>query len=181
MKMKIFVVASVSLVAVLVFTASAFAISMPDYIKSLQEGMHTNISVRGHFVTVEGNSESYQNMIPALLMTGVLNNEMSQQFFEIRPITVANAVLLSSITGFLDLYYKSHTNNIHVVCFLEKRNDYGRINRLKFFSFNFSKSINDQVDWNNFITANLMKIAPGFSYEPWAMMALGQELQGVGQ
>lgn len=170
----------ISLISLL--PCSAWADSFSDTIKDVSI-MGTSIKLverKVPLIIIDGSESKYQNEIEILQAMNVLNQSVRSQFFDIRPITVANVVLLLTSASIVESYYKTRSGTVHIIAYLNSRNEYGKKVRLKFLSFDFTKKIYNQIDWNHFASPNLIKVAPNFAYEPWVYPIVSQEMQGVG-
>lgn len=164
------------------FPSAGWADSLSVTIGNLAS-MGTSVKiVQGEKTTLilHGRESAYQNEIDTLQKIGLLNSSMSQQFFSFRPITVASVVLITSCAALVHSYYDGRAKDLHVVAYLDARNDYGKRVRSRFLSFDFTKKVYDKIDWDNFLPKSLLVVAPNFTYAPWVPPAISQEMEGVG-
>ena len=106
--------------------------------------------------------------IDALKGMGLLNNDLSQTFVNLHPNRpVAAIATFAAVMTIIAEYRTEQTDQANFVVFLNIPDVYGKIQVQQLFSFDFNRKLFDRVNWDNFETANLAKIAPHFKFSPW--------------
>jgi hypothetical protein len=105
--------------------------------------------------------------IPTLQQLGVLNSELGQTYINQHEDLMVGVVMLFASTMILPPAYKSSA--IDAVEFRGTEtivDDYGHKQQVDAFSFHFNRKLFQKIDWGNFDSKRLMKIAPGFRFGP---------------
>lgn len=106
--------------------------------------------------------------VPVLQKLGILNPDITQTRINQQPNLIAMTFAVSMAPVVTKELYDSQqgVDKCHFVQFLDDVDDYGHDEQIEMFSYNFNRKLHKRVNWDNFDSKNLMKIAPGFHFSP---------------
>lgn len=102
--------------------------------------------------------------IPALKDAGFLNPDITQTQINTAPNMICSVYVLEAVVAIIHPLYESSQklNKSHWSVALKLPDDYGNIQDQVMYTFDFNRALDKKINWDNFQTFNLYKVAPNF-------------------
>lgn len=114
--------------------------------------------------------------IPRLQQAGLLNPDINQTAINLMPISLSSVLAQEiSLAALMSMYQDPHVNQIRVNSYLQVPDDYGNMESHLMHSFSFNRKLYGRINWQNFQSDKLAKVAPGFKYSQWALSKVAGE------
>lgn len=106
--------------------------------------------------------------IPDMQKAGLLNSDITQTAINMAPNSAVGTVTLIWTPVVLPSAFESYPiNKLHTNVYSLTRDAYGNAEKHLIYSFDFTRSLYQRINWNHFDANGLMKVAPGFRFSPW--------------
>ena len=123
-------------------------------------------------VTVTCDQAQIIQELPVLQATGLMNPDITQTQVNAEPGMIGEGFLMQAVAAVIHpLYQSTNAQATSWDAGLNVADDYGHMRRHSVFTFDFSRALDQRINWENFGTANLLKVAPHFRLTPWGMRA----------
>jgi hypothetical protein len=129
--------------------------------------------------TVESDIEAdkFLESIPDLQRLQIMNRDITQTQINLLPTSLEMAFALNmtatAIENTFDQNPQASTCSFRQ--YLDDADDLGHERKRPMFSYNFTRALNAKVNWDKFQSKNIMKVAPGFRFDPMMMQAVEEE------
>jgi|GEM_PF-2454912 len=124
--------------------------------------VHKNYSDDSYIVSVSQN-EAIETL-PNFISQGKIT--VSKNFDPISDRPEITGLMLLYFAGIItrDLYNEPSTDKIKIIGYIDDSDDYGNPKQIKVFSFEFTRPLYDKINWDNFNTDKLQRVAKHFTY-----------------
>jgi hypothetical protein len=107
-----------------------------------------------------------------------LNPDISQTAINLMPVSLAGVVAIKmTVAAIQNTYQSTSTDSMRVEAFMLVSDEYGRNITHPLFSFKFTRTIFNKINWAKFKVSNLQKVAPFFKYSDWYFSKMQSEIQ----
>ncbi|MHB8391720.1 MAG: hypothetical protein ACYDBH_19435 [Acidobacteriaceae bacterium] len=123
------------------------------------------------------NETKFLAAIPVLQQIGVLNPDLNQTAINLMPVALSS-IAAETISGLavMTMYQDPRLDRLQVNSYLQVPDNYGHMKSHLMHSFSFNRKLYSRIDWKNFQTTNLPRVAPGFKYGQWVLNKADAEM-----
>ncbi|HWG06028.1 MAG TPA: hypothetical protein VG271_13525 [Beijerinckiaceae bacterium] len=117
--------------------------------------------------------------LPSLQAMQVFNPDLNQTFFATHPYSTSMFILTFAAVSTVMAEYRSDKalDKLRFSIDLADTDIYGQENVTPAITFDFDRALFQRINWDNFETQNLGKVAKNFRIAPWMMQKVGAEMQ----
>lgn len=135
-----------------------------DKIQNVFSKYGVNYNLNGNNIDIVIDREKALQSIPILKAIGIMNPDISQTEINESPTIYAGLVGLLMMPEIIVDIYKTNNNvdNLKFTSYLLVADNYGNNKKHQIYSFNFDRHLYEKINWNNFSSEKLVKIAPNF-------------------
>jgi hypothetical protein len=112
------------------------------------------------------NQQKFLDNIGELQKLGVLNPDLTQTTINLKPNSLSLAFALQSIPVATKEVYDNNKDADR--CEFSQSmvivDEYGNNKKLLMFSYHFTRAIYQKINWDNFLSQNMLKVAPKFHF-----------------
>jgi len=106
---------------------------------------------------------------------GMLNEDFDQAYINTHRNAVTMVVSISGLMAAIITQYKTtKIDKANFYANLRVVDVYGHEQKQLLYSFAFDRTLFNKINWMNFQAANLMKVAPSFTFSPWLKANLSE-------
>lgn len=118
------------------------------------------------FMTLD--QRKFLESVPVLQKLGILNSELSQASINLKPMTLsmAFAVQLSPIATHNVYQTDASVDQCSFIQLISYTDDYGHTKTDPAYSYKFTRSLDRRINWKQFQSQNMAKVAIGFKFSP---------------
>jgi hypothetical protein len=115
--------------------------------------------------------------IDQLKAIGLLSKDLTQTIINMEPNIISMAFAIQMLPVATKEVYEinKNANNCDFIQSIILTDDYGNDKQMKMFSYHFTRAIYDKVNWDNFESQKMFKIAPKFAFSPEFMALVSKE------
>ena len=129
-------------------------------------------------VTQTIHEEKLTEIVKWLQGVGIMNPDITQTGINLTPISLCSVVSTNIATTTLMEVYKNDQkiDALHFVAKMSRPDEYGNDQVNELFSFDFTRSTFNKVNWDKMQPVNLPKVAKNFHYSQWLNRSMRQEV-----
>ena len=131
---------------------------------------------------INADQSNYMDALPGLLKAGLLNpNYVTENRIRLAPTQLTTGFMLTTIPSFIQDTYRDDPRvdsclfSVNVI----DSDDYGNEQKTMFVKFSFNRKLFERINWAKFQAENIVKVAPGFSFNPALVAKISGENQAV--
>jgi hypothetical protein len=99
---------------------------------------------------------------------GLLNEDFDQSYVNSHRIAITMVISLGgAMFAVLAQYRDTKIDKTNFAVYAQLTDLFGHDQTQLLYSFGFDRALFNKINWDKFETANLMKVAPGFTISPW--------------
>jgi len=105
--------------------------------------------------------------IPMMQSIGFLNPDLTPTFFKMNSHAfMMKMSTLAGATAIQSAYEDKGVGDLSVNAYYTNYDDFGHEARHKIYSLQFTRALNDKINWDGFDTSKLPKVAKSFRFDP---------------
>lgn len=130
------------------------------------ESASANITKASCNVTLTLDKDKFLQSIPMLQTAGILNPDMTTTQINRAPNSIAWVfATLGAGNATMQLYKLDRSvDQCSFIQYMNDIDDFGHTNKVKMFSYNFSRALSNKINWESFKAEKLPKIASQFKF-----------------
>jgi hypothetical protein len=119
-------------------------------------------------VEIDINQDKALESVPSMQTSGMMNPDITQTEINTNPVMYAGLIGLV-FSGLIvnDVYTTTNSDNLIFKGYLLSADDYGNMKKHLTYTFAFSRNLFNKINWKNFSTNGIPKIAPNFKFSEW--------------
>lgn len=116
--------------------------------------------------------------IPVMQRSGVLNPQITAADIKLLPVTLSVSLVGMFYTaGILQQIFTQNKglNGIHIIGYVLAANQFGVMNKMPCYAFDFNRDTYNKINWETFTAPNLITMSKNFYFTPWCKAIMHQE------